>query len=149
MKKGYFAGIVTSLLLTTSILGACSSNEGADGKSDNVSNLNKTGMPIVKEKIEVDGFAAKRFSSQDWSKLMLWEEYEKMTNVEVNWETVSTEVLSEKRNLKLAAGDYPEFYFASAFPKTDLIKYGRQGVFLPLNDYIDKYAPNFKKILDE
>lgn len=104
-------------------------------------------MPIVDEKIQVDGFAAKFFASQDWNKLMLWEEYEKISNIEVNWNTVQTEGLVEKRNLMLASGDYPEFFFASAVPKTDLIKYGEQGVFLPLNDYIDKYAPNFKKYL--
>src|SRR5699024_11116210 len=32
---------------------------------------------------------------------------------------------------------------------SDLTKYGEQGVFLPLNDLIDEYAPNFKKILEE
>lgn len=149
MKKRYFAGIVTSLLLTTSILGACSSDEGTTGKSENVDNVNKTGMPIAKEKIEVDGFGAKFFASQDWNKLMLWDEYAKKSNIEVNWKTVQIEALQEKRNLLLAAGDYPELFFASAFPKTDLIKYGKQGVFLPLNDYIDKYAPNFKKIMEE
>ncbi|MFE6167801.1 extracellular solute-binding protein [Viridibacillus arvi] len=149
MKKRYFAGIVTSLLLTSSILGACSSEEGTTGKSENVENVNKTGMPITKEKIEVDGFGAKFFASQDWNKLMLWDEYSKKSNIEVNWKTVQVEALVEKRNLMLAAGDYPELFFAAAFPKTDLIKYGKQGVFLPLNDYIDEYAPNFKKIMEE
>ncbi|MFF3100024.1 extracellular solute-binding protein [Viridibacillus arvi] len=149
MKKRYFAGIVTSLLLTSSILGACSSEEGTTGKSENVENVNKTGMPITKEKIEVDGFGAKFFASQDWNKLMLWDEYAKKSNIEVNWKTVQVEALVEKRNLMLAAGDYPELFFAAAFPKTDLIKYGKQGVFLPLNDYIDEYAPNFKKIMEE
>ena len=70
-------------------------------------------------------------------------------NIEVDWETVQIEGLAEKKNLKLAAGDYPEVFFASAFSKTDLLKYGQQGVFVPLNDYIDEYAPNFKKILEE
>ncbi|KOO51109.1 extracellular solute-binding protein [Viridibacillus arvi] len=149
MKKRYFAGIVTSLLLTSSILGACSSDEGTTGKSGNVDNVNKTGMPIAKEKIEVDGFGAKFFASQDWNKLMLWDEYAKKSNIDVNWKTVQVEALAEKRNLMLAAGDYPELFFASAFPKTDLVKYGQQGVFLPLNDYIDEYAPNFKKIMEE
>jgi len=149
LKKRYFAGIVTSLLLTTSILGACSSDEATTGKSENVDNVNKTGMPIAKEKIEVDGFGAKFFASQDWNKLMLWDEYAKKSNIEVNWKTVQVEALAEKRNLMLAAGDYPELFFASAFPKTDLVKYGQQGVFLPLNDYIDEYAPNFKKIMEE
>ncbi|MFF3099698.1 extracellular solute-binding protein [Viridibacillus arvi] len=149
MKKRYFAGIVTSLLLTSSILGACSSDEGTTGKSENIDNVNKTGMPIAKEKIEVDGFGAKFFASQDWNKLMLWDEYAKKSNIEVNWKTVQVEALAEKRNLMLAAGDYPELFFASAFPKTDLVKYGQQGVFLPLNDYIDEYAPNFKKIMEE
>jgi putative aldouronate transport system substrate-binding protein len=149
LKKRNFSGVAASLLLTASILGACSEDEGAVKKSDNAGNVKATGMPIVEENIQVDGFAAKFFASQDWNKLMLWEEYEKLTNVEVNWKTTQIEGLVEKRNLMLASGDYPELFFASAFPKTDLIKYGQQGVFLPLNDYIDEYAPNFKKILED
>lgn len=149
MKRRYFVGMAASLLLTASILGACSDKGEATKKGENAGNVKASGMPIVEEKIHVNGFAAKFFSSQDWNKLKLWEEYEKMTNIDVSWETVQIEGLAEKKNLKLAAGDYPEFFFASAFSKTDLLKYGQQGVFLPLNDYIDEYAPNFKKILEE
>lgn len=150
MKKRHVYGFVTSLMLAASLLGACSDNKEAGGvKSDNIDNLNVTGMPIAKEKIEVDGFAAKFFASQDWNHLMLWEEYEKMSNIHMNWTTVQTEVLADKKNLLLASGNYPEIFFASAFSKTDLIKYGQQGVFLPLNEYIDQYAPNFKKLLEE
>ncbi|ACA38860.1 ABC transporter substrate-binding protein [Lysinibacillus sphaericus CBAM5] len=150
MKKKHVYGFVTSLMLAASLLGACSDNKEAGGvKSDNIDNLNVTGMPIAKEKIEVDGFAAKFFASQDWNHLMLWEEYEKMSNIHMNWTTVQTEVLADKKNLLLASGNYQEIFFASAFSKTDLIKYGQQGVFLPLNEYIDQYAPNFKKLLEE
>ncbi len=31
----------------------------------------------------------------------------------------------------------------------DVANYGAQGIFIPLNDLIDKYAPNFKKLLDQ
>jgi len=150
MKKKRVYGIVTSLMLAASLLGACSDDKATGGvKSENIDNLNATDMPITKEKIEVDGFAAKFFASQDWNQLMLWEEYEKMSNIHMNWTTVQTEVLADKKNLLLASGNYPEIFFASAFSKTDLIKYGQQGVFLPLNEYIDQYAPNFKKLLEE
>jgi len=150
MKKKRVYGLIATMMLAASILGACSDNEeNKADKSGNTDNLNATGMPIAKEKIEVDGFAAKFFASQDWNSLMLWEEYEKMSNIHINWTTVQTEVLADKKNLLLAAGNYPEIFFASAFSRTDLIKYGQQGVFIPLNDYIDKYAPNFKKLLEE
>ncbi|ATP41670.1 ABC transporter substrate-binding protein [Solibacillus sp. R5-41] len=151
VKKRRVYGAVASMMLAASILGACSDKESSSEKepSSNAEKVNETGMPIVKENIEVDGFGAKFLASQDWDKLMLWQEYEKMSNVHINWTTVQTEALAEKRNLMLAAGDYPEFFFASAFPKTDLIKYGEQGVFLALDEYIDQYAPNFKAILEK
>lgn len=151
VKKKRVYGAVASMMLAASILGACSDKESGNekGPSSNVDNVNETGMPIVKENIEVDGLAAKFFASQDWDKLMLWQEYEKLSNIHINWQTVQVEALAEKKNLLLAAGDYPEIFFASAFTKTDLIKYGEQGVFLALNDYIDQYAPNFKAILEK
>lgn len=149
LRKSKYLTSVAALLLTASILGACSDDKDTTGKSDNAAKMNETGMPIFNEKIQVEGFGAKRFASQDWNDLMLWNEYEKMTNIDIKWQTVATEVLGEKRNLELAAGNYPEFYFAAAFPKTDLLLYGRQGIFLPLNDLIEEYAPNFKNILEE
>ncbi|MCH7322926.1 extracellular solute-binding protein [Solibacillus sp. MA9] len=151
VKKRRVYGAVASMMLAASLLGACSDKESGSEyePSANADKVNETGMPIVDEKIEVDGFAAKFFSSQDWDNLMLWQEFEKMSNIHMNWTTVQTDALAEKRNLLLAAGDYPEVFFASAFSKTDLIKYGQQGVFLALDDYIDKYAPNFQAILEK
>ncbi|MEB2281840.1 extracellular solute-binding protein [Lysinibacillus xylanilyticus] len=150
MNKKRVYGLMATMMLAASILGACSDNKENNASiSGNADNVNATGMPIAKDKIEVDGFAAKFFASQDWNSLMLWKEYEKTSNIHINWTTVQTEVLADKKNLLLAAGNYPEIFFASAFSRTDLLKYGQQGVFIPLNDYIDKYAPNFKKLLEE
>jgi putative aldouronate transport system substrate-binding protein len=151
-RKKYITSLVTGALAVSVLLSGCKGGSEETATKENKKNtesISKTGMPIVKEKIELNGFAAKFFSSQDWEKLMLWQEYEKMTNIHINWETVSTDALAEKRNLMLASGEYPDLLFAAALPKTDLIKYGQQGVFLPLNDLIDKYAPNLKKIMEE
>lgn len=150
MRKRKFASLAAGVVLSAGILGACGGGDSsAEVKQGDLDNLNKTDMPIVKDKIEVDGFAAKFFSSQDWNNLMLWDEYAEMTNIDIDWETIQTEGLTEKRNLLITGGNYPEVFFASAFSKTDLIKYGEQGIFLPLDEYIDEYAPNFKQILED
>ncbi|WP_307327281.1 extracellular solute-binding protein [Evansella vedderi] len=143
---------VTVFVLLSLVLVGCSDSTTGISEEDRESaleNLNDEGFPIVNEKIEVEGFAAKFFAAQDWNNLMLWEEYEKKSNIKVNWETVTTEVLAERRNLKLASGDYPEIMFASALSRTDLAQYGNQGTFIALNELIDLYAPNFKKIMEE
>lgn len=147
--KKWVSGTV-AVVLTGTLLAACGDKtEPGGGKSDNSTNINVSGMPIAKEKINLTGFAGKFFASADWSNLKLWQEYEKMTNVHIDWETVQVETLAEKRNIILASGDYPDLFYASAFPKSDLIKYGSEGIFIKLNDLIDKYAPNFKKLMEQ
>ncbi|SHE11506.1 Lipoprotein lplA [Chlamydia abortus] len=137
------------VVLTGTLLAGCGGGGGAVRDESVLENLNPSGMPIVKEKITMKGFAGKFFASADWSKLMLWQEYEKMTNIHMEWETVQVDTLAEKRNLLLAGGDYPEILYATAVGKADLIRYGGEGVFIPLNDLIEKYAPNFKKLMDD
>lgn len=140
------------LLLTT----ACSSNNGATKKVGEISkealaNVNDTGMPIVKKQETLNFFVGKSLTNvnSDWNNLMIWNEYEKMTNMKIKWEQVPGDALAEKRNLALSSGNLPDVFYATRMPNSDLLKYGEQGVFLPLNDLIDKYAPNFKKLLDE
>nr|WP_189010579.1 extracellular solute-binding protein [Paenibacillus marchantiophytorum] len=73
-------------------------------------------------------------------------------NIQFNWTTVPFDGAAEKRQISLASGDYPDLYllipWVDRFSQTDLLKYGQQGVIVPLNDLIDKYGPNIKKALD-
>lgn len=79
---------------------------------------------------------------------------EEMFNVKFNWTTTTYDNTdaSEKRNLALASGDYPDLFmlipWVDQFSQIDLLKYGQQGVILPLNDLIDQYAPNIKAAME-
>ena len=53
-----------------------------------------------------------------------------------------------KQSLLLASGDYPSVFWSGNFSTTDLEKYGKQGTLIPLNDLIDKYAPNIKAAIE-
>lgn len=145
--------IIASLLL---MLTACSSNDKSSAKKVKVDktalkNLNDSGMPIVKKPLKLDFFTGKSLTNvnADWNDLFIWNKYKDMTNIDINWTQVPGDSLDEKRNLALAGGNLPDVFYASRIPNTDLLKYGSQGTFLPLNDLIDKYAPNFKRLLDE
>lgn len=150
MKKRWVLIILALVLIFTVACGNNENNEVSEaGKEENLANLNPEGMPIVKEEIEIDIFAPKRFSAQDFNDILLWNEYEKMTNINVEWETVDVDNLAEKRNIIMAGGDYPDAFFGNGFTAMDLINHGGEGDFIKLNDLIDEHAPNLKRLLDE
>ncbi|MFC4404113.1 extracellular solute-binding protein [Gracilibacillus xinjiangensis] len=147
-KKGLIAATSAVLLLS-----ACNNAEGSQGENDAETaseNVNETGMPIVNEQIKLKIFADRASSTnEDWNDVMVFNEYEKMTNIDVEWEMVPTDALEEKRNLALASGTLPDVFHSADLSNLDLLKYGQQGVFLELNDLIDQYAPNLKKLMEE
>lgn len=139
------------MMLMFLILGACSNNNSkSDAKTEeDLDNLTDSGLPIVEEPIELNIFAGKApATADDWNDVLIWNEYEKMTNIDVNWDMVPHEGLSEKRNLALASGDLPDAFHSAVIPVPDIFKYGQQGTFIPLNDLIEEHAPNLKKILE-
>lgn len=72
-----------------------------------------------------------------------------ITNVQWDVESVLMSALTEKRQLALSTGDYPEVFLKSGISESELEKYGKEGVLIPLNDLIDEYAPNLKAIIEE
>jgi putative aldouronate transport system substrate-binding protein len=158
MRNKNWVSLTVVAAMTGSLLSACSvGNEGtaettisqeADVKE--VANLNKTGMPIVKEPISLTFFTGKAATNgNNFEETLVWKEYAKMTNVNVKFQLVPFENLTEKRNLALAGGDYPDAFYSSRVSSADLAKYGAQGTFVKLNDLIDNYAPNFKKLMEK
>jgi len=74
---------------------------------------------------------------------------QEMTNV--NWEVQSClgANIAEKKGLLFASGEYPDVLYKAGLATTDLEKYGKQGMLIPLNDLIDQYAPNLKKLIED
>ena len=61
-------------------------------------------------------------------------------NVSFDLTVVPGEARLEKQNLLLASGPYPDIFFDGQFSPADQMKYGGQGVLMPLNDLIANYG---------
>lgn len=138
--------IVLSLLS----LVACSKSTDQDPQENEeaLKNLNETGMPIVGNKIEFDMFAGTN-ADADWNDMLIWNEYEEMTNIDLNWEQIKTDSLEEERNLSLGSGNVPDIFFYSQLSNVDIYKYGQQGTLLNLEDLIEEYAPNLTELMED
>lgn len=142
------------VILFVSVLAACndekSDSTAQDDESNSSSDVNESGMPIVDEEIELTFFANKPAQNEnnDWNDILIWNHYKDLSNINVNWDLVSPDAIEEKRNLALGSGDLPDAFFLSQLTNTDLLRYGGQEVFLPLNDLIEKHAPNLTALME-
>lgn len=85
----------------------------------------------------------------DYDNMLVWKEYEKISGITVVWNAIPDANFVEKRNILLAGGDLPDAIFRARLTNADLAARGADGTFIPLNDLINKYAPNFKKLMDQ
>jgi putative aldouronate transport system substrate-binding protein len=70
-----------------------------------------------------------------------------LTNISLKGTASVNETDSQKAfNLMIAGKVLPDIVGGNS---NDLIKYGMEGAFIPLEDLIKKYAPNIQKLLDE
>ncbi|KRF43675.1 extracellular solute-binding protein [Paenibacillus sp. Soil787] len=121
-------------------------------KSEAVSaNVNATGFPIAKEKITLNIAGFKPPSGKDLNDYKIYQDIEAKTNIHINWNLTPGSAWQEKKNLLFAGGELPDAFYAHGIlnEETDIVKYGSQGVLIPLEGLIDKYAPNVKKLLQD
>lgn len=152
MKRTKGVALTISMALIAGLFTACSEKKTEEPAPSGTAsdNFNQTGMPIAKEPVTIKVFAGKPPTASDWNEVMLWKEYEKMTNIHIQWDPqIPFQNLAEKLNITLASGDYPDAIYGSQLGPDQLLKYGSEGALLPLEGLIDKYAPNIKKLFDE
>lgn len=106
-------------------------------------------FPLVKDKVTLRFFAPQNANIKDMNTNEFTKFYEEKTNVHINWELVPSDALNDKRALALASNDLPDVFFGAGVTKEEEMLYGSQGVFLPLNKYIDQYGVEIKKMFAE
>lgn len=111
--------------------------------------MNATGFPVAKEKITLKLMGSKGPLHGEWKDMEVMKKMEQLTNIGFEFETPIETAYAERKNLALAGGDYPDIFYCGGITIQDEETYGPQGVFLALENYIDKYGPHIKKVLEE
>lgn len=129
--------------------------ENAEDNKDEVSETDETramegnmyleGFPIVKEPITIRVAAIDWWNTGDYGKLQIPQEYEKLTNIKVEWINVTT---TEQLNLMFASGDeLPDVFMFLDYDKINEL--GKDGQLMAVQDLIKDYAPNLQTMLDK
>lgn len=108
-----------------------------------------SGFPIAGETVTLHIAVQQTGVQPDYSMIQMFQKYEEMTNVHIEWDMIPSEFLAERRNIIIASNELPDAFMRCNFPATDIENYAMQGLFVRLDDYLDSYMPNFKAVLAE
>ena len=136
--------LVMGLAAGTLLAGGAEDEEAGPGPAVNPPGT----FPIVDEKISMTAFIAASSFVDDYQDNDFTRYIEEKTNIHLELEIAPAAEALQKRNLLMASGDYPEI-FITGFSKSEQQFYGSQGVFLPLNDLIDRYGVNVPKVFTD
>nr|WP_249316711.1 extracellular solute-binding protein [Bacillus sp. FJAT-50079] len=74
---------------------------------------------------------------------------EDKTNIKFDFRTAAADDYTQNKQLAFASLDLPDLLYGAELTPSEESDYGSQGLLIPLEDLIDKYAPNFKKLMEE
>ena len=145
-KRIRLASFIAAVLTAVVLFSSCSGNDSEN--TTDLTNFNETGLPIVQEpiKITIAGTYDER-TGTNWNELETIKEINEGTNVQIEWSLTPGTDWSTKRNLIIASGDLPDVLLGVS--SSQVVTGGADGMFLPLEDMIDKFAPNLTNFLNQ
>ncbi|WP_090645444.1 extracellular solute-binding protein [Paenibacillus sp. UNC496MF] len=141
-KKWMSLFLAATMLLV--LLAACSQNNSGSASSSNGSSKSPGSQPASNSSkpVSVNLFAGTSSFNGNLDTNWFTKYAEEKFNIDINWTVVPNTDVGTKQPILLASGQYPDIFWAGSFNNADLLKYGKQGVLIPLNDLMQKYAPN-------
>ena len=141
--------LTLALIIGLTSLGGCATKtEETEKTASDLSNLNLTGFPIVKEKITMTMMGINIPNVVDWNENEFFKRMEEKTNIHFDCTPIPNQSASEKISLAFASDDLPDVWFKMNFTQEDEVKYDAEGQLIPLQDLIDQYAPTIKAVID-
>lgn len=82
--------------------------------------------------------------------LPVYQELEKLTGVSIDWDVVELNSFNETMEIRLASGSkLSDIIQLPNYNGADIMRYAKAGLIQPLDELIDQYAPNIKKLFFE
>lgn len=135
---GKFLALLTAFMIMLALSGCGTTKTGSEGVqqskgSDNATTTEAEGITTLSMFSFSEGLNDGFTNSQVWKTIL------KNANVNIKFEAIAGMQADEKRSVMIASGDY-----AGMLDRIDE-RFIDAGALIPLDDLIDKYAPNIKK----
>ena len=137
--------------MVAGLLAACGGSGSNGGSSAGLDVDPATLQFPLAEKAEISGLTSFPVGSEaEPNNRTIFKRLEEKTNVHVTWKAIQSDQWGDKISLEMSnLKTLPEFVFSAGFSDTDLLKYAKQGVIINIEEYIDKYMPNLKKVFEQ
>ncbi len=117
--------------------------------SASAANVNPAGVfPVAKEKIEMTAFICPNTAVSDYEDNEFTKWLEEQTNIHLIMNLPPVSDAQNALNLMLASGDLPEVIIGCGIRLDQMQILAEQGIALPLNDYIEEYGVETKKMYE-
>ena len=144
------------LTLCIGLLGGCKSSEtkpkeetNGTAEGNKANTTEEFSFPLA-EKQELSLWTTWENSYlEDPNEMLAFQEFEKATNVHINYTVVGRTEASEKYGLLLASGEYPDITMSgqSNYPG-GMEKAVEEGVYIDLTDYVKTIMPNYVQMMN-
>lgn len=115
--------------------------------------LNLTGMPIVNKPMKLSIMVNNSAVQPNFENVKMFQAYEEMTGIEVEWINIPAGSTSEKVNLAFASNTLPDAFLkcGSVLNNINQFRFGADGMIIDLNKdgMLEMYAPNFFKFMND
>lgn len=108
----------------------------------------ESGLPIVSQPVKLRAVVRKTVTHGDFTEMQTLRELERTTGIRLEWEAIAAEQYNERKKWMFLNGELPDLFF-SGLTSSDVVRYGSQGLLLPLEGLIDRYAPNIKRVFEQ
>jgi len=154
MRNQWRCGAIAVVIASGLAVAGCSSNsdgkeEASPSASAGASTVNASGFPLVSEPITLKMFTRIAPVNGPFKDMPVFQDYEKMTNVHVDFTEAPTDGFDEKKNLLFASNELPDALYRSGLSPLEQVRYGAAGQLIPLENLIDSYAPNLKALMEQ
>jgi len=149
--------LLTSLLIASTAFTGCGSSSAVDNKqdskapteiteaADNKSETSENKNRLLDTEMTIKIMAAENPSQTFRADAPVFDEIYEKTGVRVELQVIPGSDWEQKARTVIATNNMPDVIMKAPSVKD----YASSGVFLGISDYIDEYAPNFKKLMED
>ncbi len=156
MLKRRITVLLSILAVLSVVIAACAPSGSGGGSEAAPAAVPATGVavapagefPIVSEPITLKAFLCPNSATKDYVDNEYTRWLEELTNIKFELDIPPVPDAQQKLNLMLASGDLPEVIIGCGIRLDQMQILANQGLLLPLNEYIDEYGVEFKKVYE-